>query len=165
MVFAKAANLDEVVCDEYNARSEEKISKEEVAKSRQEGQLQENSEIVRETGPTTQEMNKQPLNFPVTTGTSTKISSLSKPTEKNVKTVFKFTANLLDDQKKRKSKNFTEVLMENMKNKANQPTSLRTKNKRNKKQLPPTFTHKTMKEYFKPKNSTCNPPTGATFDF
>ena len=138
------ATLDEVGCDKYDFSCKENVTTEESAQSGEEGQLHENSNLILEdSGPTSLKANKQPVE---TIG--------KKPMENSLQTVFKFTARLLDTQEKRKLKTFADVMMENLKNKAHQPTSLNTKTKRKKKQLPPIFSHRTMKDFFKPVNST-----------
>ena len=144
--------MDEVGCDKYDFNCKENVTTEESAQSGEEGQLHENSNLILEdSGPTSQKANKQPVE---TIGKSKEILSPSNPMENSVQTVFKFTARLLDTQEKRKLKTFADVMMENLKNKAHQPTSLNTKTKRKKKQLPPIFSHRTMKDFFKPVNST-----------
>ena len=157
LVCDKVATVDEV---EFKVSYEEKETKNELAQSEEEeGQLQENlEEILRDSGPSTQITNKQPVGILDTIGKSKEILSPSKSLENSSETVFKFTARLLDDQKKRKLKNFTDVMMENLNYKANQPTSLKTKTRRRKQLLPPTFTYKTMKDYFQPSPRTSESP-------
>ena len=148
--------MDEVGCDKYDFNCKENVTTEESAQSGEEGQLHENSNLILEdSGPTSLKANKQPVE---TIGKSKEILSPSKSLENSSETVFKFTARLLDDQKKRKLKNFTDVMMENLNYKANQPTSLKTKTRRRKQLLPPTFTYKTMKDYFQPSPRTSESP-------
>ena len=144
--------LDDVECDDLNC--EEKVAIEELAQSREEGQLLDNF-MMRESGPASTKINKQTAENPETIGKCKTISSPSTPLEINFKTAFKFTARRLDDPKKTKLRNFTDVMMEKSKIKANQPSSLKMKRKR-KTLLPPSFSHRTMKDYFKPTSDSLN---------